>query len=697
MKMGLGLSLGGIAISGEAITITAAPLIAQTDTDPQGTATVTSGATSADPGFAIVSSEWVHSVLGDVQSDALAYTKPVDAAYTLRLRQEVSATDLPNRTVYSNTLTVDALLFTAVVTPVISSLDHGTTLSVVPDYDDTYILPDNYLSNAGTVVSVADTYQGTFGGDELAVLAAGETAGFTFTPLDSAGNSAAFVAAPVTVAATVAGAPTSLSATAGNTEIDLAWTAPTSNGGSSITDYLVEVNIAAGGWNTVSDGVGTGTTYTHTGLTNGVAYQYRISTINSVGTSPTSNVDSATQSAADVTAPTMSSLTMGAQSGGNLPITIAGLSEDCDAYWALTSTDQSGATPGDIVDESVANFVDGGTFAATTTGGPYAEAITAGLDASLYLQVVLEDAVPNPSVVYADGPEAIDTSPPVLVPASCTPADGATDIAIDSNITLVFDETLTEGVGNILIREDGVTTQTIAIGSTTVSTTNIVINPADLTNGVDVSVHWQSAVVSDAQGNDVAANVSDTWFNFGTVALGGADFTDNFTRSNQDLATSGDWTNVGGLDLTIVSNQVVGANGSQSADIYAGDTLANDQYVEIEFVDASVTGSVKVLARFTDIDNCYELRARSNGDLQVRKFVAGSASNLDGGGLSSTENITTGETMRLEVTGSSPATIEVFKDGVSLGSRTDSEFTSGDAGFATTSGDTVDNFKCGDL
>lgn len=77
-------------------------------------------------------------------------------------------------------------------------------------------------------------------------------------------------------------APTSLTASRGNTQISLAWTAPSSNGGSAITGYTVEYTPSGGSAQTVSTG-STSTSYTLTGLTNGTAYTVRVAAANVAG------------------------------------------------------------------------------------------------------------------------------------------------------------------------------------------------------------------------------------------------------------------------------------------------------------------------------------------------------------------------------------------------------------------------------
>jgi hypothetical protein len=82
---------------------------------------------------------------------------------------------------------------------------------------------------------------------------------------------------------------------AGSGALSVAWTAPASNGGSPITDYLVEYRTSPSGpWTVFSDGVSTTTSTTITGLTNGTAYDVRISAINAIGTGNASTAVTAT-------------------------------------------------------------------------------------------------------------------------------------------------------------------------------------------------------------------------------------------------------------------------------------------------------------------------------------------------------------------------------------------------------------------
>ena len=104
-----------------------------------------------------------------------------------------------------------------------------------------------------------------------------------------------------TVTTTAPGAPTGLTATAkGQSQIDLAWTAPANTGGSPITGYKIEVSPnGSSSWSDrVANTESTATTYAHTGLNAATTRHYRVSAINDVGTSVASISDDATTEAA---------------------------------------------------------------------------------------------------------------------------------------------------------------------------------------------------------------------------------------------------------------------------------------------------------------------------------------------------------------------------------------------------------------
>jgi hypothetical protein len=77
-----------------------------------------------------------------------------------------------------------------------------------------------------------------------------------------------------------------LSVVAGNTTATLTWTAPVSNGGSPITDYIVKRSINGGTtWTRIVRPVSTLTSYVARGLTNGTAYVFKVIAVNAVGIS----------------------------------------------------------------------------------------------------------------------------------------------------------------------------------------------------------------------------------------------------------------------------------------------------------------------------------------------------------------------------------------------------------------------------
>ena len=153
-----------------------------------------------------------------------------------------------------------------------------------------------------------NVYSGT-SANSLTLLASGVTAdSYTATGLspstpyyfalaakNSAGTSSQSTASSTTtLALTVPGAPTGLSASAGNGSVSLTWTAPTSNGGSPVTGYVVWYSTTLGGELNGSHSSVTTTSATISSLTNGTTYYFEVEAANAQGDSVASSPASAT-------------------------------------------------------------------------------------------------------------------------------------------------------------------------------------------------------------------------------------------------------------------------------------------------------------------------------------------------------------------------------------------------------------------
>lgn len=168
-----------------------------------------------------------------------------------------------------------------------------------------WIAPTN---NGGSVITKYNVYRGTTSGNETLFAQTGNVTSYTdnavvigqtyfykITAVNVIGES------PQSneVSATLIGSPqppTGLTATGALLKINLNWTAPSNDGGSAITGYSIERSTDNGStWSTVQSNTGsTATTYSDSNVVPLVTYTYRVSAINSVGTSNPSNIASAT-------------------------------------------------------------------------------------------------------------------------------------------------------------------------------------------------------------------------------------------------------------------------------------------------------------------------------------------------------------------------------------------------------------------
>lgn len=112
----------------------------------------------------------------------------------------------------------------------------------------------------------------------------------------------------------------------------------------------------------------------------------------------------------------------------------------------------------------------------------------------------------------------ITQGPDVIAPTaiSYSPTDNSINVPVSSNLVITFNEAVKKGTGNIVIKESGIVTQTIAVSSTnvTVSGNIVTINSTDFTLGASVNVQIAAGVLKDMANNNYIGISNATGWNF---------------------------------------------------------------------------------------------------------------------------------------------------------------------------------------
>ncbi len=139
----------------------------------------------------------------------------------------------------------------------------------------------------GTSAQTPTSVSGSSTSTPISGLTNGTAYTFTVSATNAIGTSAASTASnsiTPTAGATAPGAPTGVSASPASSQALVSWTAPSNNGGSTITSYTITPYLAGTAKTPVLVNSGSATSATVTGLTNGSSYTFAVAATNGVGT-----------------------------------------------------------------------------------------------------------------------------------------------------------------------------------------------------------------------------------------------------------------------------------------------------------------------------------------------------------------------------------------------------------------------------
>ncbi|MFA5775491.1 MAG: fibronectin type III domain-containing protein, partial [Ilumatobacteraceae bacterium] len=267
--------------------------------------------------------------------------------------------------------------------------------------------------------------------------------------------------------ATVPDAPTSLSGTAGNAQVVLTWTAPGSNGGAAITDYLVEFNDG-NSWATFTDAVTATTGATVTGLANGTSYTFRVSAINSIGTGATAT-SSAVTPRTTPSAPTITAIT---PSNGSLSVAFTA---GADGGSALTSYKYS--TDGGSTFRTRAAGTTTSPLVISTASVDGSTALVNGTSYDIQIKAVNAAGDGTATATTAATPATTPSAPTIT---AITPSNGSLSVAFTAGATggsaITSYKYSTDGGSTFRTRAAGTTASPIVISTASVDGSTALVN-----------------------------------------------------------------------------------------------------------------------------------------------------------------------------------------------------------------------------
>ena len=267
-----------------------------------------------------------------------------------------------------------------------------------------------YTVTADDGVNPPFTANGTTSPISVTGLVNGTQYGVTVVATNAQGTSLPSNVLQGTPVATAPAAPTAVSATAGNAEATVSWTAPANDGGSAITGYIVTPFIGALAQTPVN--VGNVTSTVVTGLTNGSAYTFRVAATNTSGTGA--------QSAASL------AVTPATVPGAATAVTAVGGNAQASVSWTAPASNGGSAITGYVVTP----FIGAAAQTPVNVGNVTSTVVTGLANGTAYtFRVATTNALGTGAQSAASAPATPQPTVPAA-PTAVTAAGGNTQVAV---------------------------------------------------------------------------------------------------------------------------------------------------------------------------------------------------------------------------------------------------------------------------
>ena len=249
---------------------------------------------------------------------------------------------------------------------------------------------------------------------------------------------------------------------------------------------------------------------------------------------------------------------------------------------------------------------------------------TSDTEGAITYSIDFDDLAGNDGTDVTSGIGSVTFDKTVPTLSSSSPSDGASGVATNNNIVLVFNESIRVGSGNIILYNSSDTAiDTFDVTSqVTVSGATVTLNPSDFSNTTGYYVQVASTAIVDKAGNAYSGISDKTTLNFTSGTTAGP------TISSVGLVSSNSANNFAKhadvVTLTFTANKSIN---TPVVVFQSGGQAINDGSITYNNTSGN-TWTAAYTANSSDVDGAisYQLAVTENGTSNLSSYTGGGVS-----------------------------------------------------------------------